>query len=144
MSEIGQPMELITGAELLRHPVISDNGAELIAFEQFSNLPFPLERVFFMTFGSLGSVRGGHANSCHELLIAISGAISAEVDNGINSADVCLDTRDKSLWVKPGVLVRLRSLVPGTILLALASASYSETRQYDRPQPHLITVRTAT
>jgi hypothetical protein len=136
-------MELIAGAELLQHPVFGDNGAELIAFEQFPNSPFPWERVFFMTFGP-GSVRGGHANSCHELLIAVCGAISVEVDNGINSAEVCLDRRDKSLWVKPGVLVRLRSLVPGTIVLALASASYSETRHYDRPQPHLITMRTAT
>jgi hypothetical protein len=136
-------MELIAGAELLQHPVFGDNGAELVAFEQFPNSPFRWERVFFITFGPLGSVRGGHANSCHELLVAVSGAVSVEVDNGTNSTEVCLDARDKSLWVKPGILVRLRGLVPGAIVLAFASASYSETRHYDRPKPHLI-IRTAT
>jgi hypothetical protein len=131
-------MELIRGVELLQHEVFRDEGGELVAFEQFTNLPFPSKRVFFITISSPDRVRGGHANSCHELLVAVSGSVTVEVDNGTQCADVCLDANDKGLWVKPGVLVRLRGSVPQAIVLAFASACYAETRHFGRPQPHLI------
>jgi dTDP-4-dehydrorhamnose 3,5-epimerase-like enzyme len=137
-------MELIRGVELLQHEVFRDEGGELVVFEQFNGLPFAAKRVFFISVSSPDAVRGGHANSCHELLVAVSGSVIVEVDNGAQSADICLDTRDKALWIRPGVLIRLRRFVPHAIVLAFASARYDETRHFDRPQPHLIAAEDAT
>jgi dTDP-4-dehydrorhamnose 3,5-epimerase-like enzyme len=131
-------MEIIKGVALLNHEVFRSRGGELMAFEEFSGVPFPLKRVFFLTVSSSDVVRGGHANSCHELLIAVSGSVIVEVDNGSECAEICLGSSGEALWVRPGVLVRLRNFASQTIVLAIASACYAKTRHFERPQPHLI------
>jgi dTDP-4-dehydrorhamnose 3,5-epimerase-like enzyme len=137
-------MQLIRGVEVLQHKVFADDSGELVVFEQFTSLPFACKRAFLIIISSPETLRGGHAHSCHELLVAVSGSALVEVDNGVQSAELCLDRRDKAIWVKPGVLIRFRSLVPQTILLAFASERYAETRHFDRPQPHLIAAEDAT
>lgn len=136
-------MLLIEGAELLEHRVNVDSRGELAAFEDFNNLPFPLERVFFIKAGMLGVQRGGHANSCDEAIIALSGSVLIEVDNGQQTTSIRLCTGNDFVWVKPGVVVTLADFAPNTILLVCASARYSDTRHYHCAQPHLFQVERA-
>src|SRR4051794_10280509 len=110
-------MEVIRGVALLKHKIFRRQGGELIAFEEFSNSPFPLKRVFFLSVNSSDVVGGGHANSCHELLVAVSGSVTVQVDNGSECLDICLDSSGKALWVQPGVLLRLRNFASQTIVL---------------------------
>ena len=131
-------MRLIEGAELLEHRVNVDPRGELGAFEDFNNLPFPLERVFFIKAGMTGMPRGGHANSCDEAIIALSGSVLVEADNGYQKAGVRLSGGHEMVWIKPGVVVSLLDFEPNTILLVCASARFSDTRHYPCAQPHLI------
>lgn len=130
-------MRLINGVEFIDQRVNRDMRGDLLAFEHFSNVPFPMERVFVMKVSSSEVTRGGHANSCDELIVALTGSVEIQVDNGDERTAIGLDGYDRALWIKPGILIHLRDFRPGTLLLVCASARYGETRHYDRAQPHL-------
>lgn len=84
------------------------------------------------------AVRGGHANSCDELIVAMTGSVLAEIDNGTEQSSVRLDRCDQVLLVRAGVVVRLCDFAPDTLLVVCASAWYAETRHFARPQPQLM------
>ena len=134
----GPGQELIRGVQLRRQQVHADPRGELVSLEQFASLPFAPKRVFFMKVDSPSTMRGGHANSCDELIVAVSGSVLVEVDNGSEHAAVRLSDCDQVLWVRSGILIRLKEFEPGTILLVCASALYGETRHFERPQPGLV------
>ena len=130
--------DLIKGVQLRRQQVHVDPRGELVALEQFASLPFTPKRVFFMKVDSPTIVRVGHANSCDELIVAVSGSVLVEVDNGHERASARLSGCDQALWISSGILIRLREFGPGTVLLVCASAPYGETRHFERPQPGLV------
>lgn len=131
-------MCLINGAQLLDYQVHADSRGKLAAFEQFDSLPFRLERVFLISVDKSGTVRGGHANSCDEYIVALTGSVLVELDNGHARCTVRVRPGGQALWVRPGVLIILRDFEPETRLLVCASARYEDTRHFDRPQPQLI------
>jgi hypothetical protein len=130
-------VDFIEGVRLLEQQVHADGRGELVAFEQWENVPFPIERVFFMKIDRLGIARGGHANSCDELIVPLAGSVLVEVDNGEARSTIRLRDRDQALWIRPGILIHLRDFEPDTVLLVFASARYSETRHFDRAQPQI-------
>lgn len=134
----GPGQDLIKGVQLRRQQVHADPRGQLVSLEQFASLPFTPKRVFFMKVDSPGVMRGGHANSCDELIVALSGSVLVEVDNGDEHAAIRLSDCDQALWISSGILIRLKEFGPGTILLVCASALYGETRHFERPQPGLI------
>ena len=132
-------MYMIQGVERIDHRVYSDERGELVALERYENLPFSLKRVFFMRVDTTGAVRGGHANSCHEYLVALTGSVTVEVDNGAERTRVRLEGHGQALWIRPGILIHLRDFEPGTLLLVCASEAYEDTRHFAQPQPDLTT-----
>lgn len=133
-------MQIIRGACVRDLSIHADERGTLGVFEQSADLPFRLERVFFMMVDDPHVERGGHANSCHEFIVALMGSVEIEVDNGFERNCVQMEPYAKGLWVQPGVLIRLRSFDPGTILVVGASARYTETRHFAVPQPDMILV----
>lgn len=131
-------MELIRGVTLLEQRVHTDARGSLLALEQATNLPFAPKRVFATTVDAPGVARGGHANSCDEFIVVLSGSVLVEVDNGEARTRVRLHGQDQALWIRAGVLIGLREFAAQTILLVCASAPYDETRHFDRAQPDLI------
>ncbi|GJD55855.1 sugar 3,4-ketoisomerase [Methylobacterium dankookense] len=130
-------MQLIRGVEILNYRTHVDDRGKLAAFDEFDNIPFPPRRVFFLKVDDPDRTRGGHANSCDEFIMPLSGSVLVEVDNGRECCSVHLDTRDRALWIKSGIVINLREFESNTVLLICASASYRDTRHFDHPQPHL-------
>ncbi|MCJ2011956.1 sugar 3,4-ketoisomerase [Methylobacterium sp. J-076] len=128
------PSEIIEGVNLLPQVVHRDIRGNLVSFEEFGNAPFFPKRVFVITVDRPGPDRGGHANSCDELISVISGAVTVEVDNGRDCRSVRLEGYDEALWIRAGVMIGLRDFAPGTALLVCASERYEDTRHYDRPR----------
>ncbi|WP_043749895.1 sugar 3,4-ketoisomerase [Methylobacterium nodulans] len=123
---------------LLPQRVHADARGELVAFEEFENVPFVPKRVFVVKVDAPGPARGGHANSCDELITVLSGAVTVEVDNGSERATVRLAGHDEALWIQGGILIRLCGFVPSTILLVCASERYKDTQHYDEARPDLM------
>lgn len=131
-------MQPIIGVELIASPIHADSRGELVVLEGAAYLPFAIARMFFIRTADRDAVRGGHANSCDELIVAVTGSVLAEVDNGAAQTNVRLDRFDQALLVRAGVVIRLRDFAPETLLLVCASALYADTRHFGRPQPQLM------
>lgn len=129
---------LISGARLLSQNINVDERGRLVAFEQFDNLPFALQRVFIIRVDTPDTVRGGHANSCDELITVLNGATTVALDNGTEAIRVRLVSDNVSLWVRSGIVIRLEEFMPNTTLLVCASAPYHETLRFSRPQADLL------
>ncbi len=131
-------VRIVNGTYLIEVSVLQDNINAPASFDLSGKLPFVCERVFTIKADSGETVRGGHANSCDELIVALSGSVTAYVNNGSEVASIRLDADDKALWVCAGVFIELHEFTPQTVLLVFASRSYRETEHFDAPQRNLI------
>lgn len=87
-------MQLIAGAALITSCVHVDPRGEVAVFEGDDQLPFVPARLFLMRTVDRKAVRGGHANSCDELIVAMTGSVLADIDNGTEQSSVRLDRCD--------------------------------------------------
>lgn len=131
-------METIKGAALLEQDVHADRRGRLVAFEAFDNLPFVPQRAFVMEVDDASVTRGGHANSCDEVIVALRGGATITLDNGERTTAVRLSGGHGPLWISAGIVIRLDAFEAGTLLLVFASERYGETRHFAHPQADLI------
>jgi WxcM-like, C-terminal. len=111
-----------------------DARGDLVAFEDRHNLPFPCKRVFTIRVGHGRLDRGGHANSCDEVIVVMAGSVLIKVDNGPERGEIRLVASDEAVWISGGVLIQLCDFAPGTVLMVCASQTYAETKHFPHPQ----------
>jgi hypothetical protein len=88
-------------------------------------LPFTPQRFFLIHGVPDGVVRGAHAHrELHEVLVAVAGEVTLELDDGCEQATVVLDDPALGLYLPPPVWRTQRRYMPGSMLLALASHHY--------------------
>lgn len=133
----------IRGAASLIRRTFEDRRGLLHAFEAFDNLPFIPQRVFLIEAERGMDPRGGHANSCAEVIIVLRGGVTVELDNGSETESVRLVNEAEPLWISAGVVIRLTEFAAGSLLLVCASERYAQTRHFMTPQAHLIADRPA-
>ena len=129
-----QVSNIIDGVSLLPQRIHRDNRGELVAYEEFENVPFTPKRTFYIKVEVSGYERGGHANSCDELISVLSGSLKIFVDNGTQSAEITLSGSEEALWIQSGILINLSDFAAGTILLVCASERYEDTRHFNTAQ----------
>lgn len=97
--------------------------------------PFPIQRVYWLHDLNPLEVRGHHAHlKLQQLMVAVSGSIEIEFDNGRECRTEILDRATEALYVPPGLWRRIRALELYSALLVFASASFDEAdyiRDYD-------------
>lgn len=60
-----------------------DDRGQLIALEEFKDIPFRIKRVYYMYDTAEGVVRGHHAHkSLEQILVCIHGSCKIKLDNG--------------------------------------------------------------
>ena len=60
-----------------------DERGQLVALEEFKDIPFRIKRVYYMYNTVAGVVRGNHAHkSLQQILICIHGSCKVRLDNG--------------------------------------------------------------
>jgi len=111
-----------------------DDQGSLVVIEEQDSFPFIFKRIFFIKIHKSSSIRAGHASSSEELIVAVNGAVTIELDNGEEQMSLRLVEKNKALWIRPGVWLKLKEFTPGTILLVAASLLFSETQHFEQPQ----------
>lgn len=110
------------------------NG-NLTAVNNGVDLPFNIQRTFYIYDVPGGAARGGHSHyTCHEFIIAISGSFDVTIDDGVNQFTYTLNRPYQGLLVVPGIWRTLQIFSSGSVCLALASHHYDEddyVRDYD-------------
>lgn len=93
--------------------------------ERNVNVPFDLQRVFYLYDIPSGEARGAHAHKeCHQFLIAASGAFEVVLDDGVNKRTVMLNRPFNGLHIPPGIWAAEQGFSSGSVCLVLASEPY--------------------
>jgi dTDP-4-dehydrorhamnose 3,5-epimerase-like enzyme len=115
--------------------VKQDARGQLVIAETFKQVPFHIERIFYIYGVPADLVRGAHAHrECHQFIISMNGSVEIECDDGRSKETFILSTPVEGLWVPPMIWTSLKKFSPGAIALVLASAHYDESdyiRNYD-------------
>lgn len=91
------------------------------------NVPFDLQRIYYLYDIPGGESRGGHAHKeLYQLIIAASGSFEVLLDDGRNKKIVRLNRPNYGLMVVPGIWRELFEFSSGAICMVLASHKYSE------------------
>jgi hypothetical protein len=112
---------------LLNLPKISDPRGNLSFIEGGRHVPFEVRRVFYLYDVPGGESRAGHAlKTCHQFIIAISGAFDVTVDNGRERSKHHLNRSYFGLYLPPLVWREIDNFSSGSVCLVLASEPYDE------------------
>ena len=123
-TEVGT-VPLPSGAAIVRFPEVADLRGFLTFAEVGGQLPFAVDR-FFLVYGVASQeLRGEHAHrNCHQLVIAVAGAVSVLTDNGSEQNEIRLDEPTVGVYLPPMVWgVQFRH-TPDAVLMVLASDRY--------------------
>jgi lipopolysaccharide biosynthesis protein len=120
---------------LIDFPKITDPRGNLTVAQSFTDVPFAIQRAYWVYDVPGGECRGGHAHKlCKEVLIALSGSFHVTVDNGEEQKTVLLNHPYQGLLIDTDVWRTLDDFSSGAVCLVLASEPFDEDdyiREYD-------------
>ena len=112
-----------------------DNRGQLIALEEFNDIPFQIKRVYYMYDTREGIVRGKHAHkNLEQILVCIHGSCKIRLDNGKERKVVPLEKPYEGVYVGSNMWREMYDFSPDAVLMVLASDVYEEIdyiRDYD-------------
>lgn len=112
-----------------------DDRGQLIALEEFNDIPFQIKRVYYMYDTKEGVVRGKHAHkNLEQILVCIHGSCKIRLDNGKERKVVPLEKPYEGVYVGSNMWREMYDFSPDAVLMVLASDVYDETdyiRDYD-------------
>jgi dTDP-4-dehydrorhamnose 3,5-epimerase-like enzyme len=116
-------------------PVRGDKRGELIALEAHREVPFAIERVYFIYGTNPGVVRGCHAHRrLHQFAVCVQGSCTMLLDDGRDRTRLVMDRPSLGLHIGPMIWHEMSDFSPHCVLMVLADAIYDEDdyiRDYD-------------
>lgn len=108
-------------------PRIGDRNGSITAINNLDEIPFEINRVFFLYDIPGGENRGAHAHKeCHQFLIAATGSFEVELFDGKVRRTVALNRPNIGLHIPPGIWASEVNFSSSSICLVLASHHYDE------------------
>lgn len=113
-----------------------DHRGQLVALEEFKDIPFEIKRVYYMYDTLEGVRRGYHAHkNLEQILICIHGSCKVLLDNGREKKKVFLEKPYEGLYIPNNMWREMYDFSPDAVLMVLASEYYNEEdyiRDYDQ------------
>ncbi len=112
-----------------------DDRGQLIALEEYNDIPFEIKRVYYMYETKEGVHRGFHAHkNLEQILICIHGSCKVLLDSGTEKKIVHLEKPYEGLYVANNMWREMYDFSSDAVLIVLASEIYKESdyiRDYD-------------
>lgn len=126
----------ILDARIINLPKILDKRGNLSIIEEYKNIPFKIERTYWIYDVPGGEMRGGHAyKENQEFIVALSGSFDIVLDDGINNKIFSLNRSYYGLYVPNGLWREMNNFSTNSLALVLASTTYNpEDYIYDYSQ----------
>lgn len=108
--------------ELARH---FDPRGNLSVIEEFKDIPFKIERSYWIYDVPGGESRGGHAYyENEEFIVALSGSFDVILDDGKEKKTFRLNRSYYGLYVPKGIWREMNNFSTNSLALILASTKY--------------------
>ena len=121
-------------------PRIEQPNGSLTPVHAGAEVPFPIERVFYVYDVVGGAVRGGHAHiKLEQFVVAVMGSLSVVVDDGEERHEVDLNRAYHGLYIPQHIWADLVNFSSGAVAVVLASLAYDEDeyiRDYETFRSH--------
>lgn len=120
-------MNNVYDCSVIELPKISNRSGNITPVTNSINIPFDIERVFYIYDIPGGEDRGAHAHKeCHQFLIAASGSFEIELNDGKTKRTVSLNRPNFGLHIPPGIWAAEKGFSSGSVCLVLTSHKYDE------------------
>lgn len=117
----------LSDCRFIEMPKISDVRGNLTYIESGNQIPFDIERVYYIYDVPGGSERGSHAHrSLHQFFVAMSGSFDVTLHDGTSEHRFHLNRSYIGLYVCPMMWRTLDNFSSGSVCMVLASAPYRE------------------
>ena len=115
-------MEGVRIIDLQKH---LDARGNLSVIEQYKDIPFKIERTYWIYDVPGGEKRGGHAyKENQEFIVALSGSFDVVLDNGKERETFHLNRSYYGLYVPEGIWREMENFSTNSLALVLASTKY--------------------
>lgn len=125
----------LADCKIIELPKIHDPQGNLTFVESDSQVPFGIERAYYVYDVPGGSMRGGHAHKeLHQFIVAMSGSFDITLDDGKDKKKFHLARSYYGLYVCPMIWREIDNFSSGSVLMCLASHKFNEAdyyRKYD-------------
>lgn len=115
----------IESTTIIKLPKIIDCRGNLSIIEELKNIPFKIERTYWIYDVPGGEKRGGHAyKENQEFIVALSGSFDVILDDGTERKTFSLNRSYYGLYVPKGVWREMENFSTNSLALVLASTPY--------------------
>jgi hypothetical protein len=114
-------------ARIVNLPKFEDPRGNLSIIEEENEIPFLIERVYWIYDVPGGEVRGGHAfREQQEIIVALSGSFDVIVDDGKVKQTFFLNRSYFGLYLPAGLWRQMANFSTNSLALVLSSTPYSK------------------
>lgn len=104
-----------------------DYRGHLTVIENNEDIPFAIQRIYYLYDTTPGFVRGLHSHKkLEQILVCVTGSCIIRLDDGKEKKDVVLDDPTKGLYIGPNIWREMYDFSEGAVLLVMASQLYDE------------------
>lgn len=122
---------MIADCRLVDLRKISDPRGNLTPIESFLDVPFQIQRVYYLYDVPGGASRGGHAHrKLQQLIVAVSGSFDVTLYDGHEKVSYQLNRSYFGLLVAPMTWREIDNFSSASVCMVLASELYSEDDYY--------------
>ena len=113
--------------QIIELPKYLDSRGNLSVIEEFKQIPFKIERAYWIYDVPGGENRGGHAyKESQEFIVALSGSFDVVVDDGIEKKRFSLNRPYYGLYVPAGLWREMDNFSTNSVALEFSSIHYEE------------------
>lgn len=117
----------LNDARIIDFPKILDDRGNLSFFEGNNQIPFKIERTYWIYDVPGGEMRGGHAyHNLEEVIISLSGSFDVVLNDGQRKQSFALNRSYYGLYVPNGIWRHLENFSTNSLCLIVASLPYDE------------------
>jgi len=117
----------VSNVKIINLPKIEDPRGNLSIIEEEKQIPFKIERVYWIYDVPGGENRGGHAfKEQQELIVALSGSFDVVVDDGFEVQIFSLNRSYYGLYLPARLWRKMQNFSTNSLALVLSSTAFSE------------------
>jgi len=120
-------MPTLSAVQIIDLPKIEDPRGNLSFLEGENQIPFKIERSYWIYDVPGGETRGGHAfREQHEFIIALSGSFDVIIYDGNDKKTIPLNRSYYGVYIPPGLWREMGNFSTNSLALVLSSTPFSE------------------